>query len=398
MQTATLRYKYKLKTKANTFELYQACNVAGLIWNHCIAIQRKFYRRYGKDGYVSRSVMQKHFTTERLKKRPGYAHYLHLNAQARQIIVQRVDDAYQRFFDGNAKGKPRFKKVKKYSSFELTQSGWKLLDSASQRYGKIRIFGKVYRFHLHRRIAGQIKRVAVVRKGGRYWLSFVLQNVPVEQRQAEYERQAAAFDFGLKTFLTADDGTRYDSPAFYGLKRNLLALKRANRRLSRKQKGSRNWDRANRQLQRLQFHIANLRADYHWKLAHELCQRHQVLFFETLNIDGMKRLWGRKVSDLGFYSFLKKLEWVKEKYGTEIETIDQWEATSKKCSCCGDMQEMPLRQRVYECGRCGLVLDRDHNAARNIYRAGMARRQRDMLDGACAAVLLDDELALRGVP
>ena len=394
MPTATLRYKYKLKTKANTFELYQACNVAGLIWNHCIALQRKVYQRYG--AYVSRFVMQKHIAKLRMRH-PKYAHWKQLNAQATQIIVQRVDGAYQRFFKGDA-GKPRFKKVKKYSSFELTQNGWKLLDSASRRYGKIMIFGKVYRFHLHRRIAGQIKRVAVVRKGGRYWLSFVLQNVPVEQRQAEYERKAAAFDFGLKTFLTADDGTKYDSPAFYGLKRNLLALKRANRRLSRKQKGSKNWDRANRQLQRLQSHIANLRADYHWKLAHELCQRHQVLFFETLNIDGMKRLWGRKVSDLGFYSFLKKLEWVKEKYGTEIETIDQWEATSKKCSCCGHVQAMPLRQRVYECEGCDMVLDRDHNAARNIYRAGMALCRRDMSVGACAAVPFDDELALRGAP
>lgn len=396
MQTATLRYKYKLKTKANTFELYQACNVAGLVWNHCIALQRRYYKLTGK--HIPYSTLQAHIGTKLRMRRPKYGHWKrYLNAQATQGIVRRVDVAYDRFFKGLSR-LPRFKKVKKYSSFELTQNGWKLLDSKSRRYGKIRIFGKVYRFHLHRVLVGRISSVSVIRKGGRYWLSFVLKNVPVEQRQAEYERQAAAFDFGLKTFLTADDGTKYDSPAFYGLKRNLRALKRANRRLSRKQKGSKNWDRANRQLQRLQFHIANLRADYHWKLAHELCQRHQILIFETLNIDGMKRLWGRKVSDLGFYSFLKKLEWVKEKYGTEIVPIDQWEATSKTCSCCGHVQEMPLRQRVYECGGCSMVLDRDHNAARNIYRAGMALCQREQSDGACAAVPLDDELVLRGAP
>ena len=122
---------------------------------------------------------------------------------------------------------------------------------------------------------------------------------------------------------------------------------------------------------------ANHRANFHWQLAHRLCDDNDTLIFEDLNLNGMKRLWGRKVSDLGFASFLKKLEWVAQKRGKQVLYIDRYEPTSKVCSSCGNMQDMPLRKRVFECGECGLVLDRDHNAALNLKRAGIARVLRE---------------------
>jgi putative transposase len=108
------------------------------------------------------------------------------------------------------------------------------------------------------------------------------------------------FDFGLKTFLTDSEGNTYHHPQY--LKAALNDIARLNRSLSRKVKGSRNWHKSKRRLAKAHQRIANKRADAHWKLAHELASKFDILFFEDLNIKGMQKLWGRKVSDLFAHS------------------------------------------------------------------------------------------------
>ena len=108
---------------------------------------------------------------------------------------------------------------------------------------------------------------------------------------------SAGFDFGLKRYLTGSDANNYDSPQFF--KRSLNAIKRANRNHSRKVKGSNNRERARLNVARKHRRIANQRANFHWQLAHELTDRYDWISLETLNMKGMKSLWGRKVSDLG---------------------------------------------------------------------------------------------------
>jgi len=97
-----------------------------------------------------------------------------------------------------------------------------------------------------------------------------------------------------------------------------------------------------------------------------------VLCFEDLNLKAMQRLWGRKVSDLGFSSYLRIQEHMAEKLGKRVVQIDRYEPSTTRCSECGQRQAMPLRERQFECQNptCGLVLGRDHNAARNIKRVG----------------------------
>ncbi|MBZ0277962.1 MAG: transposase, partial [Anaerolineae bacterium] len=115
--------------------------------------------------------------------------------------------------------------------------------------------------------------------------------------------------------------------------------------------------------------VANARLDHHFKLAHELCKEYEVLCFEDLNLQGMKALWGRKVSDLGFAKFLDVLEWVAFKRGKQVIKIDRFTPTTKTCSGCGQRHDLTLRDRTLHC-ECGLVIDRDHNAAINIKTAG----------------------------
>ena len=119
--------------------------------------------------------------------------------------------------------------------------------------------------------------------------------------------------------------------------------------------------------------IYNLRDDWQWKLCHELCRKYDIICIEDLSIEGMKRLWGRKVSDLAFSEFVKKLEQVAFKYGCEIRKVDRYYASSKTCRHCGYVnKELSLRDRQWVCPECGAFLDRDLNAAMNIVRQGIA--------------------------
>ena len=174
----------------------------------------------------------------------------------------------------------------------------------------------------------------------------------------------AGFDFGLKTFLTCSNGSKIESPQF--LKQSLNTIRKASRQHFQKRKGSSNRERARLELVRRHEDVVNRRSDWFWKLAHELTNRFDVLCFETLNLKGMQRLWGRKISDLAFGEFLKILEWVAIKKGKQVIFIDRWYPSSKTCSNCGHvLKELALEVREWRCPSCHSVNDRDENAAIN---------------------------------
>ena len=154
----------------------------------------------------------------------------------------------------------------------------------------------------------------------------------------------AAFDYGLKTFLTVSDGTSIESPLFFNQSRN--RLKAASRNLSSKKKGLNNWYKAKDHLNRVYENISNKRRDWFWKLAHNLTDKYDVLIFEDLNLDGMKRLWGRKVSDLSFATFLEILQTVATNKGKVIHFVDRYYPSSKTCWHCGYIhKELSLKDR-----------------------------------------------------
>ena len=179
-------------------------------------------------------------------------------------------------------------------------------------------------------------------------------------------------DFGLKHFLNLDDGSAIDSPQWY--KASLNELRAAHRAVSRCQKGSNNRKRAIRNLGRTYQRISNRRRDWFFKLANQLVREYAVISIEDLNLEGMKRLWGRKVSDLAFAEFVSILEWVASNAGTTVVKIDRWVPSSKACHVCGTVKaDLTLKQRSWECECCHTTLDRDTNAAINIRRMGLAQ-------------------------
>lgn len=356
-------YKYRLyRCDKKDRKLRHKLFVASTVWNHFVALQRRYYRLTG--NYISLHDMNKHVL--KLRKTKRFSLWQGLHSQACQNVCRRVDDAYQRFFKGLAKGRPKFRKAKKYSSFTFPQSGYKVNGN------RVKIDGTTYKFVKHRELNGQIKTLTIKRDTvGRLWLVFsVVEELTIEKVSTG---KSGGFDFGLKTFLTDDENRAYISPQFYA--QGIRKMRQLQRQLSRKVQGSHRYKRAKRELAKHSIRIADQRRDHHFKLAHELCDEYDVLYFEDLNLQGMKALWGRKVSDLGFAQFMTILEWVAFKRGKQVVKIDRFAPTTKVCSGCGQNHNLTLRDRVLNCD-CGLTIDRDHNAAINILCAGTSAPDR----------------------
>jgi putative transposase len=174
-------------------------------------------------------------------------------------------------------------------------------------------------------------------------------------------------------YLTGSDGTERQAPQPF--KQALRRIATANRELSRKCTGSNNCRRAQRHLARMHKRVAHVRQAFHWDLAHELCTQYDHITLETLNLQGMKALWGRKVSDLGFGTFVQVLHHVADKTGARVHHIDPWFPSTKLCAICGHVNHhITLRDHVWICEQCGTTHRRDHNAATNIYREGASSR------------------------
>ncbi len=353
----TLKFKF-YRHKRNRY-LKRQINAAGVIWNHCIALHKRYYRMFKK--HLNCAQLQAHIA--KLRKRNQF--WQSVGSQAVQDICQRIEKAYQLFFNHHKKGvrPPHFKKVKKYKSFTLKQAGYKFLGG-----NRIKIGSRVYQYWNSREIDGIIKTVTIKRTplGELFLVVVVDSSEPVIEVETS---RIAGFDFGLKTFLTCSDGSKIESPQF--LKQSLNEIKKASRQLSSKKKGSANRERARLNLARRHEDVANRRSDWFWKLAHDLTERFDVLCFETLNLKGMQKLWGRKIGDLAFREFLQILEWVSKKKGKQVICIDRWYPSSKTCNCCGHvLKSLELSVRVWRCPSCNSVNDRDENAALNICMVG----------------------------
>ena len=274
-------------------------------------------------------------------------------------MTDRLYRAWEAWFKHEIKRPPTFRARRKYKSFTLKQSGWKLLGS-----GKVRIQGRIYRFHQSREILGQVKTVTVSRdKTGRYFVSFSCGEVPSPEPRVKTGQTTSA-DFGLKTFLTLSSGERITAPQPF--KQSLRRVRSASRSLSRKQKGSRFRRKAQLALARLHRRVSHQRKHFHWETAYNLATRFDALAFEDLNLAGMKALWGRKVSDLGYADYLLKQKWMCGKYGTLFAQMPRFELSTKRMSCCGQVQDVAISERIIVCQKCSTVHDRDQNASISI--------------------------------
>lgn len=354
-------YSFKLYQHKRNKHLHRTINAASNIYNHCIALHKRYYRLFGK--HLNKNKLMKHMA--KLRKKNEY--WLLVGSQAMQDIIQRIDRAYQLFFKHHKRGvrPPNFRKRIKYKSFTLKQAGYKFLTDNQLRIGK-----RVFKFWKSREIKGKIKTITIKRNPLGELFIFVVTDC-IDQISTTMTGQSAGFDFGYKTFLTCSEGFEIKSPLF--LKQSLKELKLASRNHSRKKKKSNSREKARQNLVRVHEKITNRRCDWFWKLAHELTNKYDYLFFETLSLKGMKRLWGRKISDLAFAEFLKILGFVATKKGKVVSYINRWYPSSKECSECHHvLDKLPLDVRYWICPNpsCNARHGRDENASFNIKRVG----------------------------
>ena len=360
---------FKLYQSERNSKLHSQINSAGLIYNHCIALHKRFYKFYGK--YLNKNKLQKHLV--KLKKLPKFSYLLEIGSQAVQDITDRIDRAYQLFFR-NIKRKirsspPSFKKIRKYKSYTLKQAGWKL----DEETHTLTIKGQKYRYFQSRRIRGKIKTVTIKRDSlGDLYIYLVTDAKDLENITRTGKK--VGYDFGLKKFLTASDGEDVVSPLFFA--NNSKLIKQACRNLSRKAKDSNNRRRAKLNLARVYKKTANQRNDFHFTLVHRLCIEYETICIEDLNIKGMKRKYGRKIGDLAFSEFVDMLKYEASKYGTEIIEVNRYYASSQICHCCGykNAEVKDLKIREWRCPKCAKLHDRDRNAAKNILKEGLGQR------------------------
>ena len=351
-------YKYKLYNRNALKYLDSILVIAGRIYNHCIALHRRYYSMYHKS--LNKYQLQKHLT--KLKKL--YTEWNEVPSQAIQDITDRIDRSYRLFYSNLKSGKktnqPHFQKTAKYHSFTTKQAGYKFHD-----FNRVKIGKKDFPYWNSRDIDGKIKTLTVKRKSNGYYIYVVVER---EAEQTEWTKsgEIVGFDFSLHNFLVASNGDDCSMPKL--LRTNLASLRNLSEKY-RKSKGKRG---SLRTLQKLHEKVANQRSDMHWKLALQMCSDYDVMVFETLDLANMSKKYKKSMYDFGFNTFLSILEYVAHKTGKTVMYADKYYPSSQLCSKCGYQNNLlkDVSIREWTCPVCGTHHDRDLNAAKNLCKVG----------------------------
>ena len=351
-----ITYKYKLYQSKHNRHLDGLLAEACFVWNHCLALQRRYYAVYGK--YINANAMKTHFAHRYKMQR--------LHSQSTQEVIERLDLAYQRFFKHISRRPPKFKRRDEMASVVFKQGGFKVKGNAFT----VNKLKKTFRFSLSRPMRGEVKRLSVKRSPlGEYYLCIVTDAEPKRYGKT-HDGASVGIDFGLKVYLTLSDGTVVENPQF--LSRNLAKLRAASRALSRSEKGSNHRNARRKALDRCHEKMVNSRTDWQWKMAHQICRAYDNIFVEDLVLTGMCKRWGRKMHDMAHGRFVEILGMVAAKYGCTVHKIDRFYPSSRMCECGYKNEGLTLADRQWVCPQCGTVHDRDLNAARNILRRGIS--------------------------
>jgi len=300
--------------------------------------------------------------------------YAGIHTHLLQDVITRLDRAYQAFFRrckaGETPGYPRFKGRGRYRTFTFkdakNRNGVRLVAGGARvdlsGIGKVKI-------KLHRPIVGTVKQVSVTLSGDGHWyVAFICCDVPAEALAATGED--VGIDLGITSFAALSNGDTVDNPRCY--ESAFRSLRTSQRQVSRRKRGSHRRHKAVILLAKQHGRVRRTRLDFHHKVARDIVRRFDSIAAEELNIKGLARMrLAKQVLDAAWGQFTSILANKAESAGREFIKVDPY-GTSQECSGsgCGATVRKSLSVRVHACPKCGLVLDRDVNAAKNVQARG----------------------------
>ena len=293
-------------------------------------------------------------------KRVQYPFMLEVTKCSPQMAIIQLGDAFNRFFKGQTKY-PRPRKKGRDDRFTLSNDQFRI---DGQRI-KIPNLGWVKMFE-PLRFDGKTLSAKVFKKGGQWFVSVAVELAQVIQPKPKTGK-SIGIDLGITDLLVLSNGMKIQAPK--PLKTQLAKLRRLNKSLSRKQKGSNNREKAKTKLSRLHAKIGNIRSNSLHQITTYLVSEYDVLAIEDLNVSGMvkNRKLSRAISDLGFYELKRQLIYKANQWGKAVKSVDRFYPSTKTCHYCGHkVDELPLSVRMWQCPSCHTQHDRDINASMNI--------------------------------
>ena len=377
--TATLvkTFKYRLQpSKSQRTKLIQALELCRWVYNETLAIRKSAWEQEHKSLSL--------YDTNKLLTiwKQEHPELRSVFSQVLQNVQERVDLAFKAFFRrvkaGEKAGYPRFRGYGWYDSFTFKQFGFALLDTGTTHQRKCNglLLSKIgaIKIILHRPIEGKIKTLTIQRDTvGNWYACFACD---VEPEPLPFNELAIGIDMGLECFAKFSYGGGIDNPRFF--RRDEQTLAKVQRKLSkadaRPSTGRGTPERAKRRkaVQHIHQRIANRRKDFAHQKSRELVNAFGFMAFEDLRIKNMlqNHRLAKSISDAAWNQLIAYTTYKAENAGRVVVLVEP-RNTSKQCSCCGEMVEKSLDVRVHACPVCGLVMDRDQNAAINILRLGL---------------------------
>lgn len=281
--------------------------------------------------------------------------------------LRHLQTAFTNFFEQRAKF-PNFKKKRNGGSATFTKAVFKLKDGQVFIANSERSLNIRWSRSLPKNVDPSSITIALSPSGK--WFVSILCDVTITPHPKT--NQKVGVDMGISALITTSDGEKFTNPK--SLRKAQKKLRRLNKALARKQKGSRNRYKARIRVAKCHEKIANIRKDNQQKITSKLVRKNQVVAVETLNIKGMlgNHQLARAISDAGWGETVRQLAYKATWYGRSMAQIDRWYPSSKRCSSCGHtVAKLPLNIRQWDCPSCGTHHDRDENAGKNILAVGL---------------------------
>ena len=351
-------YKYRiLPTKEQEESLLQCGGNARFLWNYALKTNQDYYKETGKfKFYHELAVSLPKLKEEHLFLKESFS-------QSLQMVLRQFDKALKDSFK-KEKGFPSFKKKMLLNDSFTCPQKWRL----GKGFVFIPKIGEV-KWIKHRAMKGKPKSITISQDGDKWYCSVLCEyTIPDKAKECD---NVVACDVGLKEFATLSDGTVISNPRH--TKKYEKKLVKEQRKLSKKQKGSKNRFKQRFKVRKIQNKIRDTRKDFLHKTSNSIAKNYDGIVVENLNIKGMMKnhCLAKSIGDASWFEFNRQLEYKCNWNFKYYLKIGRFEPTTKTCSNCGYVQEMPLSKRVFDCPDCGISIDRDLNASLNIRNIGL---------------------------